>query len=222
MSFPGDSRKIIRTRFVSGLLVVIPLILTFVLLRALVEFVDGLLLPVVVKLFGHTYDFPFAGVIVTIALIILTGIFTANVIGGRLLHLWEKFLLKIPIVRFIYGAAKQLIQALTVPQNKTFKSVVMVEYPRKGVYALGFLVNETEFRNSENRKKLLSIFIPSTPTPISGLVVLFPEEEVIHTDMTIEDGIKFFVSGSIISPEQIRARQSGNQGAVGKTLKEVQ
>ena len=206
MSFAGETKRIIRTRFVSGLLVVIPLILTFVLLRALVESIDGLLRPLVIKILGHGYDFPFIGVGVTLAIIILAGIFTTNVLGGRLVKLWEMMIYRIPIVRFVYGSVKQLIQALTVPQNKSFKSVVMVEYPRKGAYALGFLVNELESNQTERGSKLLSVFIPSTPTPISGFVILFPEEEVVHLSMTIEEGIKFFVSGSIISPSVLRER----------------
>ena len=206
MSFAGETKRIIRTRFVSGLLVVIPLILTFVLLRALVESIDGLLRPLVIKILGHGYDFPFIGVAVTLAIIILAGIFTTNVLGGRLVKLWEMMIYRIPIVRFVYGSVKQLIQALTVPQNKSFKSVVMVEYPRKGAYALGFLVNELESNKTERGSKLLSVFIPSTPTPISGFVILFPEEEVVHLSMTIEEGIKFFVSGSIISPSVLRER----------------
>ena len=206
MSFAGETKRIIRTRFVSGLLVVIPLILTFVLLRALVESIDGLLRPLVIKILGHGYDFPFIGVAVTLAIIILAGIFTTNVLGGRLVKLWEMMIYRIPIVRFVYGSVKQLIQALTVPQNKSFKSVVMVEYPRKGAYALGFLVNELESNQTERGSKLLSVFIPSTPTPISGFVILFPEEEVVHLSMTIEEGIKFFVSGSIISPSVLRER----------------
>jgi uncharacterized membrane protein len=211
MSFLSDAKKILRTRFISGLLVVVPLILTFILLQALVESIDGLLRPLVIKLLGHSYDFPFIGVIATIVLIILSGIFTANVIGGRLLRLWERLILKIPLVRFVYSSVKQLVQALTMPQNKSFKSVVMVEYPRKGVYVLGFLANQAEFVASDKQQRLLSVFIPSTPTPISGFVALFPESDITYLNMTIEEGIKFFVSGSIISPEKIYFRQAFNK-----------
>ncbi len=207
MELFSEAKKVLRTRFVSGLLVVIPLILTFVLLRALVESIDGLLGPLVTALLGHSYDFPFVGVIVTIALIVLAGIFAANVIGGRLIRLWERLLLRIPIVSFVYGSAKQLVQALSIPHSNSFKSVVMVEYPRRGVYALGFLVKQTKLAGPSGDRKMASVFIPSTPTPISGLVVIFPEEEVVYLDMTIEEGVKFFVSGGIISPERLNPRQ---------------
>jgi len=164
-----------------------------------------------VQILGHSYDFPFVGVIATAIIIILSGIFTANVVGHRLVRFWERLILKVPIVSFIYGSAKQLIRALTVPQSKSFKSVVMVEYPRLGVYALGFLVNETILAKPGIQEKLLNVFIPSTPTPISGVVVLFPEKDVEFLDITIEEGIKFFVSGSIISPSILKAKSVNGQ-----------
>ncbi|MCP4581328.1 MAG: DUF502 domain-containing protein [candidate division Zixibacteria bacterium] len=211
MGFANESKNILRTRFISGLLVVVPVILTFVLLRALVEAIDSLLGPAIIKILGHSYDFPFVGVIATAMIIILSGIFTANIIGHRLVKLWERQILKIPVINFVYGSAKQLVRALTVPQSKSFKSVVMVEYPRLGVYALGFLVNETILAKPERQQRFLNVFIPSTPTPISGVVILFPEKDVEFLDMTIEEGVKFFVSGSIISPSILATKSVGGK-----------
>ncbi len=201
MGFAADSKKIIRTRFISGLLVVVPLIMTFVLLRWLVDFIDGLLRPLIVQLFGTHYDFPFVGVIVTFALIIVSGIITSSLVGRKMVNLWDRQVSRIPIINFVYGAAKQLVQALTIPQNKSFKSVVLVEYPRRGVHAIGFLANEVNVELDGQNKKFLSVFIASTPAPFSGFVVLFPAHEVKYLNMSIEQGIKFFVSGSIIAPD---------------------
>jgi len=207
MSFFSDAKKIIKTRFISGLLIVVPIILTIILLKAFVEFVDGLLKPLLVNVLGQPFDFPLFGVLVGTTLILLLGIFTANVIGRRLVRFWESLIFKIPIVRSFYGAAKQLVATISVPNNKSFKSVVMLEYPRKGLYALGFLANTTIYDNHSEQRKLLSVFIPSTPTPISGIVILVPESEIVQLDMTIEEGIKFFVSGSIISPELLKPKE---------------
>jgi uncharacterized membrane protein len=221
MGFTSELKKILRTRFISGLLVVVPVILTYVLLKALIESIDGMLSPVVKRLLGHQYDFPFIGIIVTLAIILLTGIFTANVIGHRFVRLWEKQILKLPVINFIYGSIKQLIQALTIPANKSFKSVVMVEYPRRGIYALGFLVNEMNHVQDNHPGKLLSIFIPSTPTPISGYIILLPEKDVEYLDMTIEEGIKFFVSASIISPLNLAARNKAEAKNIINSDKEI-
>jgi len=203
MGFVTEIKNVLRKRFISGLLVVVPLILTFVLLRWLVEFIDGLLRPLIVDLFGADFDFPLIGFIVTFLLILLMGIVASSYIGRQLVNLWDKQLSRIPIINFIHGAAKQFVQALAIPQNKSFKSVVLVEYPRRGAYALGFLANEITVNTDGQSKKLLSVFIASTPTPFSGFIVLFPEQEVRYLDMTIEQGIKFFVSGSIITPDSL-------------------
>jgi len=207
MGFFSEVKRILRTRFVAGLLVVVPLILTFVLLRSLVEFVDGLFRPVIIRLFGVAYDIPLVGIVITLAIIILTGIISTNVFGNRFLQFSERQLLKIPVVNFIYAPLKQLVHTLSVPQSKSFKSVVLVEYPRTGIYALGFLVNETLLPPEKGEGKLLSVFIPSSPTPISGFVFLFPEKDVEYLDMTIEESIKFFVSGSIICPANLKLKK---------------
>ena len=207
MGFISEVKRILRTRFVAGLLVVVPLILTFVLLRSLVEFVDGLFRPVIIRLFGVAYDIPLVGIVITLAIIILTGIISTNVFGNRFLQFSERQLLKIPVVNFIYGPLKQLVHTLSVPQSKSFKSVVLVEYPRTGIYAIGFLVNETTLPPEKGEGKLLSVFIPSSPTPISGFVFLFPEKDVEYLDMTIEESIKFFVSGSIICPANLKLKK---------------
>ena len=208
MGFAGESKRILRTRFISGLLVVVPLILTFVLLRSLVESIDSLLRPVIVKVFGPGYDWPFVGVAITLAVIMIAGILASSYVGRRLVKLWDKQLSRIPIINFIYGAAKQLIQSITIPQSKSFKSVVMVEYPRKGAYALGFLANEINAQIDDKKERLLSVFIASSPLPFSGFIVLFPEKDVKYLNMTVEQGIKFFVSGSIITPDLLAPANS--------------
>jgi uncharacterized membrane protein len=218
MGFISESKKILRTRFVSGILVVVPLILTFVLLKALVEFIDGLLRPVLISLLGHTYYFPYAGVVVTLSLILLAGMLTTNVVGRKLIHLWDWQISKIPIVNFVYGSVKQLVQTLSVPHNKSFKSVVMIEYPRRGAYMLAFLVNDIGFQREDKQQRLLSVFIPSSPAPISGFVALFPADDIIYLDMTIEQGIKFLVSGSIISPEVLKSVAKPAPGAVDAAI----
>jgi uncharacterized membrane protein len=215
MGLISESKRILRSRFVSGILVVVPLILTFVLLKALVDFIDSLVRPVLISLFGTTYDLPFAGVLITLALILLVGILTTNVIGHELIRLWDRQISKIPVVNFIYGSAKQLVQALSIPQRKSFKSVVLIEYPRRGAYMLAFLVNEISLRTDNKGEELRSVFIPSSPLPVSGFVALIPSSEIIFLDMTVEEGIRFLVSGSIISPSVFRPKITPGKNNIG-------
>jgi uncharacterized membrane protein len=221
MSIAEESKRVFRKSFISGLLVIVPLIFTFVLLRALVESIDSIVRPGVIKLLGHAYDFPFVGIIITLALVMIAGFLAANVLGKRLIRLWEFMLLHIPLVNFVYGSTKQFVQALTIPQKKIFKSVVLVEYPRPGIYAMGFLANQSSLEGKNGNQNLLCVFIPSTPTPFTGIAIFFPEDQVIFLDMSIEEGIKFAVSGGIITPDIMR-QQLTNQNLFGNQIAEKQ
>ncbi len=137
-------RDILRRQFLAGVLVVVPLIITYIVLRFLFESVDGILSPLIDKLIGH--EIPGLGIVATLLIILLAGFFTRNVIGATLIKYGEKALSNTPIIRIFYLAAKQLIEAVTVPNIKTFKEVVMIEYPRRGMYAVGFATTKIKLR----------------------------------------------------------------------------
>jgi uncharacterized membrane protein len=202
MSILRVIRDIIKRQFLSGVLVVVPLILTYLVLRFLFETVDGILSPLIFKLLG--YSIPGLGIIATVLIILLMGIVTRNLVGAKLYGYGDKMLTKTPLIRIIYSAAKQLIEAVSVPNIKTFKEVVMIEYPRQGLYAVGFATAKIKFQGGKDGdKKLVGVFIPSTPTPMTGIVVFVAEEDVICMDITVEEGIKLIVSGGIVSPQTI-------------------
>lgn len=186
------------------MLVIVPLFVAVAILKFGIESIDNFVKPYVVKILGQDYGFPFIGLAVTLMLIMLSGILTTNVFGQKIYRLWERFLLKIPFFRTLYSASKQLIEGIAVPEKKTFENVVMIEYPRRGTYALGFLANRIKIHLADGEKEFWSIFIPSTPTPFSGMAILIPAGEAKILDISVEDGIKFFVSGSISAPRQIR------------------
>ncbi len=194
-------RVVLKRNFISGALVVAPLILTFILLKFLFESIDGILAPLVTHLVG--YSIPGLGLITTGLLILLVGILTRNLVGSRLLRWGEAFLNNFPGVRTIYGAAKQLVEGVSLPNKQAFKQVVLVEYPRRGVYALAFSVKRPELVIDGNSSPMVCLFVPSTPTPVSGMVILAPAEDVVLLDMTIEEGFRFLVSGGIASPQSL-------------------
>ncbi len=197
----GKVSAALKRYFVSGVLVVVPLILTYVVLRMLFEMIDGVLRPAVERVLG--YYIPGLGIFITMLLILLAGILTRNLVGARLYMLGERLLVRMPIIRPIYSAAKQLLEAVTLPATSAFKEVVLVEYPRRGAYALGFVSGRTDLRINGQTCRFVTVFIPSTPTPVSGLVILVPEEEAISVNMTVEQGVKFLVSGGVASPSLI-------------------
>ncbi len=193
---------LIKRQFFSGVLVVVPLILTYVVLRFLFESLDGILSPLIFRLIKH--NIPGLGIIATIIIIFIAGSLTRNFIGASLIRFGDSMLAKTPVIRIFYLAAKQLIEAMTVPNVKTFKEVVMIEYPRKGVYAVGFATAKIKFEGGpEGDRKLIGVFIPSTPTPMTGIVVFVAEVDVICLNITVEEGIKLIVSGGIVSPPAI-------------------
>jgi uncharacterized membrane protein len=196
-------KDIVRRQFLSGVLVVVPLILTYVVLRFLFETVDGILSPLIFKLIGYTI--PGLGIIATLLLILITGFLTRNIIGSTLYRYGERFLVGTPIIRIVYLAAKQLVEAITIPNVKSFKEVVMIEYPRTGLYAIGFATTRVRMQNKDDSMiKMVGVFIPSTPTPISGMVVFIPEKDLITLDISVEETLKFLVSGGILSPPDIK------------------
>ncbi len=191
-----------------GILVIVPLIITVVVLRFLFTKVDGILSPFITQALG--YRIPGLGLVATIVLIFLAGFLTANVIGSRLFKVWEIFLIRTPLVRTIYGSSKQLVRAIATSDKHSFKQVVLVQFPRKGMYCLGFLTQEIKTDLDATPDRLMAVYIPSTPTPFSGWTMLFPPGEVIFLDMTVEQGIKFFVSGGIASPERFSLKSLEN------------
>lgn len=202
MSILRIIRDILRRQFLAGVLVVVPLILTYVVLRFLFEALDGILSPLLFKLLG--IHIPGLGILATLLIIFLVGVFTTNVVGSTLVKYWDKLLARTPVIRVFYLAAKQLIEAVTVPNIKAFKEVVMIEYPRKGIFVIGFATTHIKFITADKgEQRLIGVYIPSTPTPMTGAIVFVPEEEVVSLDMAVEDGIKLIVSGGIVAPPSI-------------------
>lgn len=211
MNVANSILAIIKRYFISGVLIVVPLILTYLVLRLLFEAVDGILGPIILKVFG--YYVPGLGVVTTLLLIVLAGVITRNIIGARLLHYGERVLVRLPLVRPIYSSAKQLLQAMTATQDASFNEVALVVYPRAGSYALCFVANRVKLEREGETVDAVVAFIPSTPTPVSGMVVVVPVSDVILLDMTVEDGIKFLVSGGVASPKLLRPRPASDQTA---------
>lgn len=204
MSFKEELRKTIKNRFLAGLLVIVPLFIAIAILKFAIEAIDNFISPYIYKIIGEDMRFPFIGLAVTIMLVMLAGIFTSNFIGRKIYGKWENFLLRIPLFSTIYSAAKQLIEGVTVPNKRTFENVVLVEYPRKGIFVLGFLANRITIHDGSGEKEFWSVFLPSSPAPFTGIAVLIPAGEGKILDMTVEQGIRFFVSGSVSAPERIR------------------
>ena len=197
----NETAAILKKYFISGVLVVVPIILTYIVLKFLFETVDGILQPFIHHLLG--YYIPGLGIFSTLLIIILAGVLTRNVLGAWIYRRGDSVLARLPIIRPIYSSAKQLLEAIAAPSMSSFKEVTLIEYPRKGLHALGFISHRVEMSLNDEVSKYAVVFIPSTPTPISGIVVIVPEKEAVTLNMTVEEGIKFLVSVGAASPSLI-------------------
>ncbi|MBI4368192.1 MAG: DUF502 domain-containing protein [Candidatus Omnitrophica bacterium] len=204
-SFVIRLRNAIRRRLLAGLLVVVPLWLTYVALRFFFKALDSFFAPLVRRWFD--VSIPGLGFVLLIVFIYLIGMITANIIGRSLIGFGESILNRIPLVKNIYQGTKQLISIISLSKTLGFKRVILVEYPRSKLFAVGFVTNT--ITDKANQNKFVSVFIPTVPNPTSGVFELVPERDVIETNLTIEDGIKMVISGGMITPENFRTRLAG-------------
>lgn len=208
-------RSRLRNLFIAGLLVLLPISITFFILTFLFQKLDNLLSPAFVKLLiflglplQEGQFIPGLGFVATILIILFTGLITRNIVGRKLFNLGEIFVEKIPVARSIYSGAKQIIETVTKSQADAFSKVVMIQYPRKGLFSLGFITCESKGEIQENTdENVVNVFIPTTPNPTSGMLIFVPKKDIIPLSMTVEEGIKLVVSGGIVTPNKNNSRQ---------------
>ncbi|MBK1674605.1 hypothetical protein CKO35_15165 [Ectothiorhodospira shaposhnikovii] len=202
-----------RRYLIAGLVVWVPLITTVVVIKFIVEMMDRtlLLLPPPWRpenLLGFTI--PGFGIVVALVIVFLTGLVVANLVGRKLVDLWEAILARIPLVSTIYSAVKQVMETLFGAGGDSFRKVLLIEYPRKGVWTLGFQtgsgMGEVQARTE---RQVVSVFVPTTPNPTSGFIILVPKEEVMELDMSVEDGLKFVMSLGVVVPRYPPKGKSG-------------
>ncbi len=192
-----------------------PLGITFLVVRAIVGFLDKslLLLPDAFqpdRLLG--FNIPGLGVVLAVVMVLVTGMIMANLLGRRLVVFWESQLARIPLVRTIYSAIKQIMEAVLATDAKSFRKVLLVEYPRKGVWSLAFMTsNDLGEVQDKTIANVISVFIPTTPNPTSGFVLMVPESDVIELDMSVEEGLKMIISMGVVVPNSEAYRKKVQQ-----------
>ncbi len=189
----------IRAYFVTGLAILIPLAITIFFMRLLFGWVDGFLQPLLAPLLPRHY--PGLGAIVSLGLVLATGALATNLIGRRVIELGQELLMRTPLVRSIYSTTRQVVDAFFDAANTPFERVVILEYPRRGLYSLGFVTSEVrgEIPN-KIRRQMVNVFIPTTPNPTSGFLIMVPSRHVIRLDMSVDEGLKLVMSGGMLMP----------------------
>jgi len=191
----------IRNYFIAGVVILIPIGITVYVTIFFVSISSKILPKEINPNYYLPYNIPGVEIIISLILITLIGWLSLSFIGKSLLNLFNNVLKKIPILRTIYSALGQMTETFT-KTDKEKKNVVLVEYPRKGSWAVGFATNENSGEiSNKTKKKLINVFVPTTPNPTSGFLLMFPKEEVIYLDLTFEEASKFIVSAGTSNPK---------------------
>ena len=191
----------IRNYFIAGVVVLIPIGITIYLTLFLVSITSKILPKEINPNHYLPYNIPGVEILMSVILITLIGFLSLSFIGRKLLDVFDNILKRIPILRTIYSAIVQMTETFTKSDNKK-KNVVLVEYPRKGSWAVGFATREnTGEISNKTQQKLINVFIPTTPNPTSGFLLMFPKEDVIYLDLTFEEASKFIVSAGTSNPD---------------------
>lgn len=195
----------LRKYIITGLLIWIPLGITILVIKLLVDLMDKtiVLLPPAWRpeaVFG--FDIPGLGIVISSMIIFITGFVLTNIAGRRIISFWESFLERIPLVRSIYSSVKQVTQTILSSDSSTFNEVLLIEYPRKGLWTLCFKTSDSpKTFNESTNKELITVFVPTTPNPTSGFILFVPKEDVKKMDLDVEDALKLVMSLGVVTPE---------------------
>jgi len=187
--------RIFRSYLLAGLAVWLPILVTMLVLRFIIDILDSFI-PLAYqpeRIFGHAI--PGIGVLFSLVLLLITGMIATNYIGQRLVIWNDALFSRIPLVRSIYTTAKQVINALFSTNSESFRKVVLLEYPRKGLWSIAFLTGGSNERiNEQIEQDVVSVFIPTTPNPTSGFLLLVPKSDVIELEMGVDEALKYIIS----------------------------
>lgn len=199
----------LRAYMFAGILVTAPIFITFYLAWLFVTFVDSKINPLIPAQYNPENYLPFAvpglGLLILIIALMLVGALTAGFFGRLWMRLSERILSQMPVIRNVYSAVKQILETVLAQQSNAFREAVLIEYPRRGMWAIGFLTGSTkgEVQNL-TEEECINVFLPTTPNPTSGFLLFVPKKDIVPLTMSVEDAIKMVISGGIVTPPDRR------------------
>jgi len=209
----------LRAYLFAGILVTAPIFITFYLAWLFVTFVDSKINPLIPAKYNPESYLPFAvpglGLVILIIALMLVGALTAGFFGRLWMRISERILSQMPVIRNVYSAVKQILETVLAQQSNAFREAVLIEYPRRGMWAIGFLTGQTkgEVQNL-TEEDCINVFLPTTPNPTSGFLLFVPKKDIVHLSMSVEDAIKMVISGGIVTPPDERPEAERNTPVV--------
>lgn len=214
---------LIRRYLIAGLLVVLPIWVTFEVIKFLVSITDKSLNLLPDKLQPETLlgiNIPGLGIVISFSILLLTGMLVTNYLGSRLVELWDMILSRIPLVRSIHSSVKQILQTIFLSGSRSFRRVLLVQYPRQGLWSLAFQTGEG-WQELQDRlgQDMVNVFIPTTPNPTSGFLMMVPSADVIELNMSVDEALKLVISLGVVHPSVRAAVPESAEAAITKSEK---
>jgi uncharacterized membrane protein len=190
---------------ISGLLIWLPIWVTILVIKFIVDILGSTLTMLPIRyqpdaLIG--FHIPGMNVLITLMIIFITGVIVANFVGTRLVAYGDAFIGRIPLVRTVYTGVKQVAQTLFTPGGQSFRKVYLIEYPRKGTWTVAFQTGDAspEIEKAVGKKEMISVYVPTTPNPTSGFLLILPKDEVVELNMSVDQALKFVISLGVMQP----------------------
>jgi uncharacterized membrane protein len=207
----------LRAYFLTGVIVTAPISITIFLVWQFLDFLDTHVAGLLPDRYNPETYLPFSlpglGLLIMLAFLTLVGMLTAGLAGRTLVRMGERLLSRMPVVRSVYGTLKQIFETVLAQKSRSFREVVLIEYPRRGLGAIGFVTGPTRGEiQARSGEEMVNVFLPTTPNPTSGFLLFVPKSELIHLDMSVEEGMKMVISGGIVTPSMEEELES--QGAL--------
>lgn len=214
-----------RSNFLTGLVIVAPVVLTIYLIWTVVTFIDAKVVPWVPAIYNPTTyigkDIPGFGVVIFLIFTAIIGALTKGLFGRQIVRFWENLISRTPVVRSIYKGLKQIVETILSQSSSSFQNACLVQYPREGIWAIAFISTDTTGEVFENipHDEVISVFLPTTPNPTSGFLLFVPKKDVVVLDMSVEDAAKLVISAGLVTPptaEEIAASRKPALKSNGK------
>jgi uncharacterized membrane protein len=199
-------RVFLKKYFITGLLVILPVWATYYVLSALLGIIDSILGDLPAHILGRRI--PGLGIVTLILFVLLTGVLFANYVGSRIVSISDELLHRVPLVRGVYFTVKQVMETFSMKHQ--FHGVALVEYPRKGCWSVGFMTGETQGGTLDLTGRFVTVFVPTTPNPTAGFLLILPETDVKRLDMTVEQGMKFIISLGLVPMDEVKVNRLKN------------
>ena len=195
----------IRKYLIAGLVIWLPIWATYFIVKFLVDLSDKTL-----SLLPHKYHpdqlfnthIPGLGFILTLLILFITGLLISNFLGNKIIQIWDNLLSRIPLIRNIYSAIQQVVHALAKPSGSSFRKVLLIEYPRRGIWSIGFQTSD-QFNGCPHPDEMLTVFIPTTPNPTSGFLTIIPKQDTTELNINVEDALKMVISLGVVMPKHL-------------------